>query len=87
MVLPLWQTAILVAGIWGAGDRLLVRFWKGGMNPVYCKDCGSQDSWERVPERDIKGESGRVMWARWKCRVCGAETLRPVEEVRNEQEG
>lgn len=50
------------------------------MNPVYCKDCGSSNSWIRVPERDIKSESGRVMWYRWRCRECGREILCPVGE-------
>lgn len=51
------------------------------MKPVYCKDCGSRDSWDRAPEKDIKSESGRVMWVVWRCRECGKETMYPAEEV------
>lgn len=48
------------------------------MTPVYCKDCRSQNSWDRVPAEDIKSISGRVMWVRWRCRVCGKKILYPA---------
>jgi hypothetical protein len=51
--------------------------------PVYCKSCGSSNSWKRQPERDIKSESGRVLWERWRCGECGATTIKPVENNAN----
>jgi hypothetical protein len=49
--------------------------------PVYCKDCGGVKSWRRQPARDIKSESGKVMWKRWECTNCGAETIYPANSA------
>ena len=49
-------------------------------SPVYCKDCGSRNSWQRKPEADIKGDSGQVMWEKWVCSVCGHSTVIPAEQ-------
>jgi len=46
--------------------------------PVYCKDCGSYNSWQRQPAQDIKSESGKVLWERWRCKMCGARTITPT---------
>jgi hypothetical protein len=48
------------------------------ISPVYCKDCGSPNSWQRQPDQDIKGESGKILWERWRCTVCGATTITPA---------
>ena len=48
--------------------------------PVYCKDCGSRNSWQRQPDQDIKSESGKVLWERWRCKTCGATTIKPVPD-------
>ena len=57
----------------------------GAVNPsdklVYCKDCGSSNTWKRYPARDWKTETGIFEYA-YRCSVCGAITLRP-EEVKN----
>ena len=48
--------------------------------PVYCKDCHSRNSWQPNPVRDIHGaETGRVLWRNYRCKVCGATTIAPVE--------
>lgn len=47
-------------------------------SPVYCKDCGSRNSWQRKPEADIKSDSDQVMWKRWVCVICGHSTLLPA---------
>ncbi len=44
--------------------------------PIYCKDCNSRDMWERYPEHDVISESGNVMMVGYRCKVCGATTLR-----------
>lgn len=48
------------------------------VGPVFCRDCRSRDSWEREPEKDIYGESGKLLWKRWICRVCGHRTIYSV---------
>ncbi len=48
--------------------------------PIYCKDCRSSESWERCPERDIKSESGKTMFKRWRCKICQKTTIYPVRE-------
>jgi hypothetical protein len=48
--------------------------------PVFCRDCHGQNTWQRLPERDILSESGVLMWERYRCKVCGAETILPVEK-------
>lgn len=44
---------------------------------VYCKDCNSTNSWERYPVKDWLYDSGAIFMYAYKCRVCGAVTLRP----------
>ena len=49
--------------------------------PIYCKECKKSNTWVRDPERDIKSESGKTMWWRWKCAGgCGQTTIYPVKE-------
>jgi len=51
---------------------------------VYCRGCGSRETWERYPERDMHyytGDAGSpviggVFEYAFKCKVCGAVTLR-----------
>ena len=47
--------------------------------PVYCGECRSQNSWERFPDGDILSVNGKLLWEKWKCRTCGATTIRPVD--------
>ena len=47
-------------------------------SPVYCKNCGSRNSWQRQPAQDIMSESGKVLWERWRCKICGATTITSV---------
>ncbi len=47
-------------------------------SPAYCRDCGSRNSWQRQLDQDIKSESGRVLWERWRCKMCGSTTIKPV---------
>lgn len=44
--------------------------------PIYCKDCNSRNSWERDRTRDVLSESDRIMMRGYRCKVCGATTLR-----------
>lgn len=46
--------------------------------PIYCRDCGSRNSWQRQLDQDIKSEVGKVLWERWRCEICGATTIKPV---------
>lgn len=46
--------------------------------PVYCGDCRSRNSWQRQPGKDIKGESGRILWLHYECKVCGATAMVPI---------
>jgi len=43
--------------------------------PVYCRECRSQNTFERYPATDIKTESGRTFLLRWQCRICGKTCL------------
>jgi len=43
-------------------------------HPIYCRECHSQNSFERNPDKDIKAESGQAFMLSWKCRVCGHTT-------------
>lgn len=38
--------------------------------PIYCRQCGARDGFDRCPDKDIKSESGKVMWEAWCCRIC-----------------
>ena len=51
--------------------------------PCYCKDCGSRDSWVRDPKHDLLYESGKIFEMAYRCRMCGATTLYPAENVIN----
>jgi len=42
---------------------------------VKCRSCGSPDSWDRYPEKDIKSETGYIYYEGWRCRVCGDGTI------------
>ena len=44
-------------------------------HPVYCRECRSQDTFERNPDMDIKTESGRAYMLSYKCRLCGHTAL------------
>lgn len=44
--------------------------------PCYCKDCNSRDTWKRYPEHDVFTESGTLLMRGYRCRVCGATTVR-----------
>jgi len=54
---------------------------------VFCKDCGSRESWERYPEKDMHTYTGDlsnptiggIFEYAYKCRVCGALTWYPYE--------
>lgn len=43
--------------------------------PVYCRECRSQNTWERNEDRDIKTESGKVYMLGWQCSVCGHTSI------------
>lgn len=49
--------------------------------PIYCRACGSQNTYERDAEHDLKTPQGKVLWERWKCKVCGNSTIRPVGDM------
>jgi hypothetical protein len=49
--------------------------------PIYCRDCKSQGTWDRHPDRDIYTESGILLMICYRCRVCGATTLRSADSV------
>lgn len=49
--------------------------------PCFCPQCRHPDTYERDSVRDILSESGKTMWLRWKCRVCGNTTIRPTENI------
>lgn len=51
------------------------------IKPVYCRDCKGRDTWERDPGNDIKGESGKVLFHRWKCSKCGNTTIYPSPDL------
>lgn len=46
--------------------------------PIYCKDCGSSNSWERDDEHDLLYESGKIFEKCWRCKLCGKTTLSPA---------
>ncbi len=64
-----------------SGQSVRLKVVKSGVVSAlrFCKDCLSRDSWERYPERDWKYESGKVYEYAYRCRQCGAVTLRPYE--------
>jgi len=43
--------------------------------PVYCRDCRTQNSWVRHPEKDVMAESGQAFMLGWICKVCGSTTI------------
>lgn len=45
---------------------------------VFCPTCRCKDSWERDVKRDIYGDSGKLLWEAWKCKVCGYKTIYPA---------
>lgn len=49
--------------------------------PVFCPVCRSVGSWERDIKRDIYGESGKLLWEAWVCKVCGHKAIYPVGDV------
>ena len=38
--------------------------------------CGNQGKWEVYPRGFVYGESGRLLWRAFRCRVCGKITIR-----------
>jgi hypothetical protein len=48
--------------------------------PVYCYDCKNQNTWIRIPEKDIKSNSGKIMWEAYRCKICSAKHLEPIKE-------
>ncbi len=38
--------------------------------PIYCRECRSQHSFELCPERDIITESGRSFMLGYRCKIC-----------------
>ncbi len=49
------------------------------VKPVYCRECHSRDTFEPYPDRDIKTESGQVLFVCWKCQSCGHTTWYPLK--------
>ena len=45
------------------------------MQPIYCRDCRGQNTFERNPIADIKTESGKTFMLSWRCKICGHKAL------------
>jgi len=52
----------------------------------YCRECRSQDTFERNPDEDIKTESGAAFMLSWKCTICGHTSLTSNHNYRNDRE-
>lgn len=50
--------------------------------PVYCADCRKSKTWKRNPQKDIKSESGKLMWEAYYCSTpyCTGKALEPVKD-------
>lgn len=43
--------------------------------PMYCRDCDNARTWIRQPTRDIKSDTGKLLYEAYRCRACGAKTI------------
>jgi len=53
---------------------------KQPFKPIYCRNCHSKNTFDEV--KGIMNESEtKLLWHRWKCRICGATTIYPTENL------
>lgn len=47
--------------------------------PSYCSKCKKVDTWVRDPDNDIKSESGKVLYLKYRCTECRNTTIRKAQ--------